>query len=73
MNEMNETSKPQCPNCRGVELVYGWTNNPRRFYPDNAGFSFGYQYNAFVCLNCKYVGLFLDNSVDIDKLRSYLP
>ena len=63
-------SQQACPICGGTDLEYGQGASP--FMPRGRLVLFGYRVRNFVCLDCGYVGHYLDKrSVqDIQKKRN---
>lgn len=75
LNSAPEPARPKreaptsaaCPECGSTSLKYGQV--AQRFWPSGSGaWAKGHEVNAFVCLECGFVGHFLVSS-DLEKLR----
>ena len=64
-----ETHKPECPCCTGTNLVNGKLGGIyHTFIPAGRWMLRGYISLAFVCLDCGFMGHFLDDA-DVQDLR----
>jgi predicted RNA-binding Zn-ribbon protein involved in translation (DUF1610 family) len=64
---MATSTRAACPECGSASLSYGQV--AQRFWPSGSGlWAKGHEVNAFVCLDCGFVGHFLASS-DLEKLR----
>jgi len=64
-----ETGKRECPCCRGTNLVDGKVGVYKHtFIPAGRRMWIGYISQAFVCLDCGFMGHYLDKA-DIRDLR----
>ena len=65
--KMATQTRAACPECGSVSLRYGQV--AQRFWPSGSGlWAKGHEVNAFVCLDCGFVGHFLSGS-DLEQLR----
>ena len=62
----------KCTVCGGTRLEEGQLSiKARRFYPSRVGTFFGYLVNGYVCMDCGFLGHYL-NASDLAKLRRKL-
>ncbi len=64
-----EKVERKCPSCKGTNLAYGSTSAlPLTFAPDGEKMLAGYPARGFACLDCGFLGHFLDQ-LDLEVLR----